>query len=214
MPWKRRRCATTESRLPVAFQFPLPVTSRIAILGDGFAAGRSTRQFGLSDFAALQLWAPEALAAPLGTALSLADRKLRGLPSLTSLRTALVVLTDIAGDTLAEDSRHMLWQAFGVPIFEQLRGEHGRVIARECEVHDGLHMDPAAAVTEEFSGDLSGGLVNEQCECGAETPRLRNYFMVRRAATTLSASPSLTATGFILPAPLRTTVFRSASLLP
>ncbi len=122
--------------------------------------------------------------APLSAALSLADRKLRGLVEFPSLRIALVVLTETGGNPVGGDYRELLWQAFEVPIFEQLRNRAGDVIARECEVHDGMHVDPAARLDET-------DLIKEPCECGAETPRLRNYFMVRRAATTLSASASL-----------------------
>jgi hypothetical protein len=157
--WKHRSRATSEGRLRRVLHFPLPSPARIAILDDGFTAGRNSRQFHHSELRAIQQWAPEAIVAPLETSLSLADQKLRGLVGLTSLRMALVVLTDINGELLDEDYRRLLWQAFGVPIFEQLRGPDCNVIARECEVHDGLHVDLAAHVTPELSLDL----VNEQC---------------------------------------------------
>ncbi len=135
----------------------------------------------------MEHWAPEAIVAPLETALSLADRKTRMLADLSSLRIALVILTETGGERLAYDYRELLWQAFGVPIFEQLRDREGAVIARECEVHDGLHVDPAARLDDQ----IRSSMIHEPCECGADTPRVRSYFMVRRAATTLSASASL-----------------------
>jgi hypothetical protein len=185
--WTRRSNASAEGRVRGVLQFPLPAPARIAIVDNGFSQSRNTREFTLDDMAAIHQWAPQAIVAPLATALSLADQKLRGLADLASLR-ALIVLTEMGGDVLADDYRELLWQAFKVPIFEQLRSRQGPVIARECEVHDGLHVDPAARLNQE----ISEALVNEPCECGSETPRLRGYFMPRTAATRLSASASLT----------------------
>ncbi len=115
----------------------------------------------------LRVWKPEALVAPLGLALSLASRKQLGLFDLPSLNTAIVVLTSLDESPLAPRHRDLLWRAFGVPVFEQLRGSDGAVIARECEVHDGLHMI-------ESLPSLKGEIVKDQCACGAETPRLRS----------------------------------------
>ncbi len=168
--WKSRSGASTKGRrLRAALQFPLPAPNRIAILAKGFAPARYIREFAASDLPAIEQWAPEAIVAPLDAALSLADRKLRSLADLSSIRVAVVVLTENGRENPAKDYRELLWQAFGVPIFEQLRDSKGTVIARECEAHDGLHVDPVVRVTSENSEEL----VNEPCECGAETPRLR-----------------------------------------
>jgi hypothetical protein len=114
----------------------------------------------------VRAWAPAMLALPLDLALSLADRKRRGLFALPSLNTAIVVLTSVDHSPLGDHHRDLLWSAFGVPVFEQLRQSDGAVIARECEVHDGLHIiDPAHK--------LCGEIVSDPCACGSETPRLR-----------------------------------------
>jgi hypothetical protein len=130
------------------------------------------RAFKLDDIAGLRQYAPEALALPLSTALSFADWKLRGL-ELPSLKVALVVFSSITPEPgiLAPHHRDLLWKAFGLPVFEQLRGRDGRVIAWECEVHDGLHLDAAAVagIATGFSVEVDP----EACACGLETPRLR-----------------------------------------
>ncbi len=89
---------------------------------------------------------------------------------MPSLQTAIVVLTSIEESPVSDERRDLLWRAFGVPVFEQLRGRDGSVIARECEVHDGLHIDEPAAVMQLRE---EREIVTEQCECGAQTPRLR-----------------------------------------
>jgi hypothetical protein len=172
--WKRSYSVTT-SRARRALQFPIPAPSRIALLDSGFATERNTREFSADDLPAMHQWAPEAIVAPLETALTLADQKLRGVADLASLRIALIVLTSIDGEPLADDYRELFWQAFQVPVFEQLRGRDGAILARECEVHDGLHLDPAADVTPE----IQIALVRDHCECGLESPRLRTACLAR-----------------------------------
>jgi hypothetical protein len=155
-----------------SLSFPLPTLVRIALLDAGFRAGRNMCEFSADDIPWLRQWAPEALVLPLGLALSLADRKVRGLFDLPSLNTALVVLTSIEDSPLADHHRDLLWRAFGVPVFEQLRDARGIVIASECEVHDGLHLNNSEA----FS--LLGDIITEHCACGSETPRLRSVTSV------------------------------------
>jgi hypothetical protein len=140
--------------------------ARFALLEAGLLAGADMCEGTLDDLPWLRVWAPAALVLPLDLALSLADRKERGLFELPSLKTAIVVLTTIGETLLVNHHRDALWRAFGVPVFEQLRGSDGAVIARECEVHDGLHIVDSTA-------DLRGEIVTDPCACGAETPRLR-----------------------------------------
>lgn len=123
------------------------------------------------DLPWLRVWAPEALVLPLGLALFLANRKQLGLFDLPSLDTAIIVLTSLDESPLAPRHRDVLWRAFGVPVFEQLRGPDGAVIARECEVHDGLHITGSFWV--KALPHMRGEIVNDHCACGAETPRLR-----------------------------------------
>lgn len=143
----------------------------MALLDDGFRIDENIRSCSPDDLVWLRSYAPEALVAPLDLALSLADRMRRGILDLPSVRTAIVVLTSGEDSPLSDDHRDLLWRAWGVPVFEQLRGSDGTVIARECEVHDGLHVetpqDPLLGARAELE------IVSGVCECGAETPRLR-----------------------------------------
>ncbi|HWF11353.1 MAG TPA: hypothetical protein VG297_22940 [Bryobacteraceae bacterium] len=120
----------------------------------------------------MRAWAPEALVLPLGLALTLADQKQRGLFDLPSLSTAIIALTSVEDSPIADHHRDLLWLAFGVPLFEQLRGTNGLVIAAECEVHEGLHV---------LDGNvrLAGESITNQCPCGAQTPRVRRRVPVQ-----------------------------------
>lgn len=142
------------------FEFPLPGRARIAVIDADFRAASGMRVFRFGDDAALRAWAPDSLALPLDTALALASRKPPGL------KRAIVVFTD---EPMSEHYRDFLWKAYGLPVFEQLRDEYGRVVARECEVHDGLHFDPILLPAFEEIAEVNRGV----CECGNETPRLQ-----------------------------------------
>jgi hypothetical protein len=156
---------------------------RVALLEAGFRTDANVRTGPPGDMAWLRSFAPDALVAPLDLALSLADRKRRGILDLPSVRTAIVVLTYSEDSPLADGYRDLLWQAWGVPVFEQLRGSDGTVIARECEVHDGLHMATPQDSLLSARTDLE--VVNGVCECGAETPRLR-----RSTSSSRESAPS------------------------
>lgn len=124
------------------------------------------REFSAAEMSFLRAWAPAVVVTPLGLALSLADQKRRGQFNLPSLNTAIVVLTSVNDSPLGDHHRDLLWSAFGVPIFEQVRGADGAIVARECEVHDGLHIVDAAHKPD-------GEIISDHCACGLETPRLK-----------------------------------------
>ena len=67
---------------------------------------------------------------------------------------------------LSEADRDILWDAFRVPVFEQVIGKSGKRLAAECEAHDGLHMEsPALPLENEIVEDTP-------CPCGRKTPRI------------------------------------------
>ena len=114
--------------------------------------------FASENLPVIRAWKPETLAAPLEIVLDIAAR-------IPSLSRALIVLTPHGRDLLADAEHDLLWHRFGLPVFEQLRGYDGRVIARECEIHDGLHCDTSDLPAGEYDRHL--------CDCGLETPRLK-----------------------------------------
>jgi hypothetical protein len=186
-----------------ALEFPLSFAGRIALLEGGFHPCLNVREFAAADLGQLPHYAPEALVCPLNLALFLADQKQRGLICLPSLSIAMVVLTRLDDAPLATHHRDLLWHAFEVPVFEQVLGWDGTVIARECEVHDGLHIAESAAILHLYDDELlvtqltvfdeplvrvrtglAAEIVTGHCECGSETPRLRNLMpMAQKAAS-------------------------------
>jgi len=86
--------------------------------------------------------------------------------SIPSLSHALVILERAGQPRLSEDDRDRLWRAFRLPVFEQVIGESGELLAWECEAHDGLHVESRHLPLEHETVDTS------PCACGRTTPRL------------------------------------------
>lgn len=100
----------------------------------------------------------------------------------TSLTHALIVLAGPDGPQLTHQRRDRLWQTFGLPVFEQIVDTSGRLLATECEMHQGLHIEgpdfrlphrPVWGIVETSEGP---------CPCGRITPRVSLRIPQRLAA--------------------------------
>jgi hypothetical protein len=147
-----------------SFVYPISPAPRTAVLAPWFRAARLTAgtvrvfQDGWNQEAAG--FAPAAVAGTLEQICALAQIQ---IPSLTH---ALIVLARPSGRRLTENDRERLWQDFRLPVFEQIIGPSGELLAAECEAHDGLHVE---------SSDLPLGpetLDTAPCPCGRKTPRV------------------------------------------
>ncbi len=67
---------------------------------------------------------------------------------------------------LSAADRERLWRAFRVPLFEQVIGPRGELLAAECEAHAGLHIETPGLA---WAGH---GIETARCACGHATPRL------------------------------------------
>ncbi len=97
-------------------------------------------------------------------------------------------------EQLLNNSRELIENYFGVPIFNQYGARDGGIIASECENHDGFHYNFQDCIIETDSesnliltnlnsysmpfvkylvGDI-GVIVNEPCECGLPLPRIKS----------------------------------------
>src|SRR6266542_1700196 len=76
---------------------------------------------------------------------SLAEAVESGVAARPALEMAVVAFTGTCHGELSALERDLFWRVFQVPVFEQLLAPDGRVIAMECDAHDGLHLlDPEA----------------------------------------------------------------------
>ena len=114
---------------------------------------------------------------------------------LSSVDQTIFALTDCGMAPISEVLRATLWQSFGVPVYEVIVAPGCRLLAFECEAHDGWHVavDPIPRV---INGELicdfpsvanlhtgfSGQIDPEPCACGRGSVRLKNLAPhIRRA---------------------------------
>lgn len=124
---------------------------------------------------------------------------------LSCVDQAVFVLTQCGQNPLNDVSRVSLWQAFGVPLFELFVSSRGRLLASECEAHDGWHVEPGnhfsladgkLTVDEPLQKSVHTGLTanldETVCACGREGLRLVN--IEGHAAWAVQQELSLAAT--------------------
>lgn len=148
-----------------AFLYPIPPAPRTAVLIPGFRAGGAVRVFAGGWSGEVAEFAPQAIAGTLKQMEAIAATKI-------SVSHALVIISLFEDVRLTGVDRENLWTRFGVPVFEQVIGEDGKLLAAECEAHCGLHLRAriGPSVWERLRG--SGGIDESPCACGRTTPRL------------------------------------------
>jgi len=147
--------------LAAPFVYPSAGNPRVAVLLSGFRETRQVRCFANLDEEAAIRFAPEVLA---GTAIQLRRIAARNRPMM--VRNAVVVFTREGEPGFTEYDRDMFWDVFGVPSFEQYLNRRNRLIATECDVHEGLHIRSSSARRQGWIRDVS------PCACGDARPRL------------------------------------------
>ncbi|WP_180538678.1 hypothetical protein [Nevskia soli] len=104
---------------------------------------------------------------------------------------AMVVFSGMDAGAFTAEQRDELWDRYQVPVFEHFVGTDGRVIASECEVHNGLHIRLDGAILEAAGNEilltslsdleapairvrtgLKGPIEYDVCNCGRVEPRI------------------------------------------
>lgn len=135
------------------FVHPLDPAPRTAILVPGFEVTRTVRVFPNGWDKAAAKFSPEAVAGTFSQLLTLSREGI-------SLTHAVICLSWDRHALLSGAQRDLLWEAFGVPIFEQYLGPANVLWAYECEAHGGLHTTPA----------YPGPALDSHCLCKARRP--------------------------------------------
>ena len=152
--WRRKR----------ALVYPIQPPPKTAVLVPWFRSNGLVRVFTGG-------WTEEAAAfAPCAIAATPAQLDALAASKSPSLSHAVIALTRLGEPRLSEAGRDRFWAAFRVPVFEQIIGERGELLAAECEAHDGLHIEsekpPPDKMPDKMKVDAS------PCACGRKTPRL------------------------------------------
>lgn len=102
-------------------------------------------------------FAPQAIAGRLA--------QVDALPLRVSVSHAIIVIGRWEEARVTEADLERLWSRFRVPLFEQVVGESGELLAAECEAHCGLHMEDG---TEPVG---AGNIDQVICGCGKTSAR-------------------------------------------
>lgn len=148
------------------FRYPMEPAPRTAVLAACFRQPRlrpnhPVRVFPQGWSKEVSAFAPAAIAAPREELLGLAAAE--PPPALTH---AAIALEKPGEALLSAAERQRLWRAFRVPVFEQIIGPEGELLAAECEAHDGLHIEIPGLTW------IGYRLETAACGCGRKTPRL------------------------------------------
>jgi len=151
------------------FRYPMEPAPRTAVLAACFRQpmlpmlrpNYPVRVFPQGWSEEVSAFAPAAVAAPREQLLGLAAAERP--PAFTH---AVIALESPGDPLLSAVERERLWRAFRVPVFEQIIGPDGELLAAECEAHDGLHIEATGLRWDGYRMELA------PCGCGRKTPRL------------------------------------------
>lgn len=174
-------------------RYPLSPMPRIAVLVDGFRPTKKVRIFADFDLAEIVALDQETVAGTISMMQKLARTG-------KVLRYPPIVFSSIREGCVTEADRNLFWKSLGVPVFEQLLGLDGEVLAEECEARDGLHVRSEDAIVElrarellvtslnnleypvfRLATGLTGSIETGLCSCGKSGTRLVGLARQQRA---------------------------------
>lgn len=130
-----------------------------------------------------------AVAATVAVLRQLAEAVESGRLTIPAIEAAVIVLTGISHGELTALERDLFWRVFQVPVFEQFLSPEGRILAMECDAHDGLHVLDTDAPLPGYRAFLD----NEACGCGNPHPRLRGLERMVPPSTPSRVRPAVPA---------------------
>jgi hypothetical protein len=114
-----------------------------------------------------------------------AEAVAEGRLALGPVEAAVIAFTGIRHGELTELERDLFWRVFQVPVFEQFLASDGRVLAMECDAHEGLHLLEPDAPLPGFRARLD----TAPCGCGNAHPRLIRLERLERLAEESKPAP-------------------------
>ena len=176
---------TIQNAASVKFPFPLDPRIRLAKLTDPVPQFGTLDPFYPESTIHLEGYRPNMIVGDSSDLITLAEQVGLGTVDLACIDHAIIALTRCGEAPLNDVARVVLWQTFGVPVFEIFISFDLSIIAYECELHEGWHLAPQV-VLNNFDGELmldapgilgmrtalNGSLTGDKCPCGREGARL------------------------------------------
>ncbi len=196
---------------PGSIHWPLPQPGRTALLGGGPSSQAGIKTFRDTDLPGLERWSPDALAGPVPALRRLAELVRASKKPEWLLGHSVLAFMTVRGPFLTEPIRELFWEVWRAPVFGQVFGASGELLAWECEAHEGYHYKPDEVFFELDAGDgppellvtslaglrypmirlatlLTGELETVLCGCGVAGPRLVGLRPRRSARAAFSAA--------------------------
>jgi len=181
----RSRFRTIQTASAINLPFPIHPQVRLAQLSENVPTFGVLQPFRPESAVHLQGFRPNILVGTAAELQNLAEQVDLGTVDLSSVDHAVIALTRCGDAPLNDVARVVLWQRFGVPVFEIFTGLDNSILGYECELHEGWHLAPKVAFSE-LDGELmlhapgvtglhtalSGFITNDKCPCGREGTRL------------------------------------------
>jgi hypothetical protein len=128
---------------------------------------------------------------------SLSEQIQNGSLDLSSVDHAVFVITNCGAAPITDTLRVLLWQSFGVPVYELVSAADGSMLAADCEAQDGWHVQPGVRA-HQLNGELlfetagiknlhtglSAELISQPCACGRSDLKITNVVYSRRLPAT------------------------------
>ncbi|MBV8550903.1 MAG: hypothetical protein JOY54_06355 [Acidobacteriaceae bacterium] len=184
-------------------KLPFRVTPKVRIAEiSAIPTVEMARGFSYEQWTELPLYRPSVLAGTTSELKLLVEEIERKKLDLSCVDRGITVLTYSCSPLLDDIFRVLLWQTFGVPVYELLVGPNRTLIAAECEAHEGWHVRPSADVSF-VDGELMctfrscppvqtgwlGRLEIEPCACGRGSARLMDLvFPMQQTRRKLAAT--------------------------
>lgn len=173
---------------PTRRKLPLCSSEKLRIAQIGMRADfDSVRAFRPGEWSDLEEYRPRVLTGSAADLHELAERADLRVIELSSVDHAIFVLTACGDEPLNDVLRVVLWQTFGVPVYELFLGAPGVVAAFECEAHEGWHAAPGLVFSllngelvvdgvgrRPLGTGLTATIVQQACACGRPGDRLTN----------------------------------------
>jgi len=153
------------------------------------------RVFAANEWLQLEAFRPQVLIGSAMRLKQLSEEMQAGQIDFNSVDHAVFILTSCGEVPVNDVFRVLLWQSFGVPVYELLVTEDGELLGADCEAQDGWHLqsgvEPALFSRELDLRTPAGRLVHtgftaeissRLCPCGRPTPRVVNAERLRRSA--------------------------------
>ncbi|HLH01432.1 MAG TPA: hypothetical protein VKX25_01580 [Bryobacteraceae bacterium] len=169
--------------LSLPFALPPSIKSaQISVLPEFYGAEPIAR----GSWNRLEAFQPSVLIGYAYDLTRLADAVEKGDILLTTVDRAIYALTDVGTPVIDDALRHKLWRVFGVPVYEIIVAPGCMLLAGECELHNGWHLQPGieahcieneivyetGRIAQAYTG-YTGTIDSSRCECGRNTPALK-----------------------------------------